>query len=140
MARTKNIARKLPTQKSPRKRLATKAARKTSSSISGVKRVRHARPGTVAIRQIRELQRSTGLLCRRLPFQRLVRETSALIRSDEVRFQAQAIAALQEAAEARLVQLLEETNLCAVHCRRVTIMKKDMLLARRIGDKVSANN
>ena len=50
----------------------------------------------------------------------------------DVRFQSQAIFALQEAAEAYLVGLFEDTNLCAIHAKRVTIVPKDMILARRI--------
>jgi histone H3 len=70
-------------------------------------------------------------LIRKLPFQRLVREISQEFKSD-LRFQAQAVLALQEAAEAYLVGLFEDTNLCAIHAKRVTIMPKDMQLARRI--------
>jgi histone H3-like centromeric protein A len=49
-----------------------------------------------------------------------------------MRWQSQAIMALQEAAEAFLVALFEDTNLCAIHAKRVTIMQKDIQLARRI--------
>jgi histone H3 len=70
-------------------------------------------------------------LIRKLPFQRLVREISQDFKSD-LKFQAQAVLALQEAAEAYLVGLFEDTNLCAIHAKRVTIMPKDMQLARRI--------
>lgn len=66
-----------------------------------------------------------------MPFQRLVREISQDFKSD-LKFQAQAVLALQEAAEAYLVGLFEDTNLCAIHAKRVTIMPKDMQLARRI--------
>eukprot|EP00397_Hematodinium_sp_SG-2012_P055007 GEMP01066793.1.p1 GENE.GEMP01066793.1~~GEMP01066793.1.p1 ORF type:complete len:178 (+),score=39.90 GEMP01066793.1:119-652(+) len=94
-------------------------------------RRQHSRPGTVALREIRKFQRSTDLLIRKLPFQRVVREIAQEHRS-ELRFQSQAVVALQEAAEAYLVGLFEDTNLCALHARRVTIMPKDMSLARRI--------
>ena len=54
----------------------------------------------------------------------------------EVRFQSQAVLALQEAAEAYMVSLFEDTNLCAIHAKRVTIMSKDLQLAKRIrGDR-----
>jgi len=89
------------------------------------------RPGTVALREIRKFQKSTELLIRRLPFQRLVREV-AQEKASELRFQTQAVLALQEAAEAYLVGLFEDTNLCAIHAKRVTIMPKDMQLARRL--------
>jgi len=71
------------------------------------------------------------LLIRKLPFQRLVREVATEYKSD-LRFQTQAIMALQEASEAYLVGLFEDTNLCAIHAKRVTIMPKDIQLARRI--------
>eukprot|EP00767_Chilomastix_cuspidata_P003492 gnl/Chilomastix_cuspidata/361.p1 GENE.gnl/Chilomastix_cuspidata/361~~gnl/Chilomastix_cuspidata/361.p1 ORF type:complete len:159 (+),score=67.53 gnl/Chilomastix_cuspidata/361:58-477(+) len=133
MARTKHIARKAPTGKAPRKRLAAKAARKTAAAQGGVKKSRKAKPGTVALKQIRDYQKSTQLLMRKLPFQRLVRDISSQLKVDDVRFQAQAIAALQEAAEAFVVNLMEDTNLCAIHCKRVTIMKRDIVLAKRLG-------
>merc|ERR1712124_238023 len=89
------------------------------------------RPGTVALREIRRFQKSTELLIRKLPFQRLVREIASDFKSD-LRFQSSAVLALQEASEAYMVGLFEDTNLCAIHARRVTIMPKDMQLARRI--------
>lgn len=89
------------------------------------------RPGVKALREIRKYQRSTELLIRRHPFQRLVREITAGLKSD-ARWAVSAIDALQEAAEAYLVSLFEEANLCAIHAKRITIMPKDMILARRI--------
>ena len=88
-------------------------------------------PGTVALREIRRYQKSTELLIRKLPFQRLVREIAQDSKAD-LRFQSSAIAALQEAAESYLVTLFEDTNLCAIHAKRVTIFPRDMQLARRI--------
>uniref|UniRef100_A0A8B9SCJ8 H3.3 histone A n=1 Tax=Apteryx owenii TaxID=8824 RepID=A0A8B9SCJ8_APTOW len=88
-------------------------------------------PGTVALREIRRYQKSTELLIRKLPFQRLVREIAQDFKTD-LRFQSAAIGALQEASEAYLVGLFEDTNLCAIHAKRVTIMPKDIQLARRI--------
>uniref|UniRef100_A0A8B9DCE1 H3.3 histone A n=1 Tax=Anser cygnoides TaxID=8845 RepID=A0A8B9DCE1_ANSCY len=89
------------------------------------------RRGTVALREIRRYQKSTELLIRKLPFQRLVREIAQDFKTD-LRFQSAAIGALQEASEAYLVGLFEDTNLCAIHAKRVTIMPKDIQLARRI--------
>ena len=89
------------------------------------------RPGTVALREIRKYQKSTELLIRKLPFQRLVREIAQDFKTD-LRFQSSAILALQESSEAYLVGLFEDTNLCAIHAKRVTIMPKDIQLARRI--------
>ena len=131
MARTKQTARKSTGGKAPRKQLAVKAARKSAPSSGGVKLVRRFRPGTVALREIRRYQKSTELLIRKLPFQRLVREIAQEFKSD-LRFQGSAIMALQEATEAYIVSLFEDTNLCAIHAKRVTIMPKDIQLARRI--------
>ncbi|CAG2108610.1 unnamed protein product [Medioppia subpectinata] len=96
-----------------------------------VKKPHRYRPGTVALREIRRYQKSTELLIRKLPFQRLVREIAQNFKTD-LRFQSSAIMALQEASEAYLVGLFEDTNLCAIHAKRVTIMPKDIQLARRI--------
>ncbi|KAI1844656.1 hypothetical protein JX265_007083 [Neoarthrinium moseri] len=97
-------------------------------------RKRRYRPGTLALREIRRLQNGTDLLIRKLPFARLVREIAMGFRprDDGLRWQSQAIQAIQEAAEAFLVHLFEDTNLCAIHAKRVTIMQKDIQLARRI--------
>jgi histone H3/H4 len=130
MARTKQTARKSTGGKAPRKQLAIKAARKNAPAIF-VKKPHRYRPGTVALREIRRYQKSTELLIRKLPFQRLVREITQVIKID-LRFQSTALLALQEAAEAYLVGLFENTNLCAIHAKRVTIMPKDIQLARRI--------
>ena len=92
---------------------------------------RKFRPGTYALREIRHYQKGSVLLIRKLPFQRVVREIAADLRPD-IRFQSSTLLALQEAAEAYLVRLFEDTNLCAIHAKRVTIMPKDILLARRI--------
>ena len=89
------------------------------------------RPGIVALREIRRYQKSTELLIRRLPFQRLVREMAQNMKT-ELRFQASALSALQEASEAYLIGLFEDTNLCTLHAKRVTIMPKDIQLAQRI--------
>jgi histone H3 len=135
MARNKQTARKSTGGRAPRVHLAQKAARKSVPSEgaygAGVKKPHRYRPGTVALREIRRYQRSTELLIRKLPFQRLVREVAQDFRSD-LRFQSHAIMALQEASEAYLVSLFEDTLMCAEHARRVTIFPKDMQLARRI--------
>ncbi|KAE7997669.1 hypothetical protein FH972_002284 [Carpinus fangiana] len=104
---------------------------KSAPATGGVKKPHRFRPGTVALREIRKYQKSTELLIRKLPFQRLVREIAQDFKTD-LRFQSSAVAALQEAAEAYLVGLFEDTNLCAIHAKRVTIMPKDIQLARRI--------
>src|SRR3984957_18104934 len=131
MARTKQTARKSTGGKAPRKQLATKAARKSAPTSGGVKKPHRYRPGTVALREIRKYQKSTDLLIKKLPFQRLVREIAQDFKHD-LRFQSPAVFALQEAAEAYLVRLFEDTNICAIHAGRVTIMPKDLQLAIRI--------
>ena len=136
MARHKQTARKTTGGKCPRKQLATKAARKSGLPTGGGNKSHRYRPGTVAIREIRRYQKSTELLIRKLTFQRLVREICQEFKTN-LRFQSTAILALQEASEAYLVGLFEDTNLCAIHAKRVTIMPKDMQLARRIrGERV----
>ncbi|VFV25789.1 histone-like [Lynx pardinus] len=108
MARTKQTARKSTGGKAPRKQLATKAARKSAPATGGVKKPHRYRPGTVALREIAQDFKT------------------------DLRFQSSAVMALQEACEAYLVGLFEDTNLCAIHAKRVTIMPKDIQLARRI--------
>jgi histone H3 len=135
MARTKQTARKAVGGKAPRKQLAAKAARKTAAATGGIKKAHRFRPGTVALREIRKYQKSTELLIRKLPFQRLVREIAQEHKQD-LRFQGNAVLALQEAAESYLVSLFEDTNLCAIHAKRVTVMDRDIQLATRIrGDR-----
>ena len=132
MARTKQIALKSTDGKAPRRKVITsKAAFKSAPNATLAKKVHRFRPGTVALREIRKYQKSTDPLIRKLPFQRLVREIAQDFKTD-LRFQSSAVAALQEASEAYLVGLFEDTNLCAIHAKRVTIMPKDIQLARRI--------
>ncbi|KAK2117664.1 histone H3.Y [Saguinus oedipus] len=131
MARTKQTARKATTVQAPRKPVAIKAPGKRLPPIGGIKKPHRYRPGTLALREIRKYQKSTELLLRKLPFQRLVREVAQALSLD-LRFQSAAIGALQEASEAYLVCLFEDTNLCAIHARRVTIMPRDMQLALRL--------
>ncbi|XP_006877418.1 PREDICTED: histone H3.3-like [Chrysochloris asiatica] len=108
MAPTKQTAHKSTGGKKTRKQLATKAARKSAPSTGGVKKPHRYRPGT-----------------------RLVREIAQDFKTD-LCFQSAAIRALQEASEAYLVGLFEDTNLCAIHAKWVTIMPKDIQLAHRI--------
>lgn len=131
MARTKQTSRISTGGKAPRKQLAAKAARKSSPIPQGVKKPRRYRAGTVALREIRKYQKSTELLIRKLPFQRLVREIAQDYKTD-LRFEKRAVDALQEASEAYLVALFEDANLCAIHANRVTIMPRDIQLTRCI--------
>lgn len=101
----------------------------------GGRRPHRYRPGTVALKEIRTYQKSTDLLIRKLPFQRLVKEIGNNVLKD-VRFQSTAILALQEASENHLVELFGDANQLALHAKRVTIMPKDLKLAQRIrGDR-----
>ncbi|KAF2303263.1 hypothetical protein GH714_016146 [Hevea brasiliensis] len=130
MARTKQTARKSTGGKAPRKQLATKAARKSAPATGGVKKPHRFRPGTVALREIRKYQKSTELLIRKLPFQRLVREIAQDFKTD-LRFQSSAVAALQEAAEAYLVGLFEDTNLSVAEILRTHYAASRFLLQFR---------
>ena len=121
------------TKKTKKKGKKAQGGRKTlPASQKGTQKPHRYRPGTVALREIRRYQKSTELLIRKLPFQRLVREIAQDLGKKDMRFQSGAIIALQEASEAYLVGLLEDSNLCAIHAKRVTIMPKDIQLACRI--------
>ena len=140
MARTKQTARKTTIGKAIRgKQLPTKAARVSESPRKlkkTIKRTYRFKPGTVALREIRKYQKSTELLIRKAPFQRLVREIAQDFMNLDGRFQSTSVMALQEASEAYLTQLNEDTNLLAIHAKRVTIQPKDIQLVRRIrGEK-----
>jgi histone H3 len=131
MARTK--------QHHPAKRLAHTHKRVGQKQKTASKKVRESvikkphryRPGTVALREIRRYQKSTDLLIKKLPFQKLVREIARGF-NKKLRFQSTALLALQEASEAYLVGLFEDTLLCAMHAKRITIRPCDIQLARRI--------
>jgi histone H3 len=139
MARTKQTARKSTGGKAPRKALATKAARKSAPALGGVKKPHRYRPGTVALRDIRKYQKSTELLLRKLPFQRLVREIAHDIKSN-LSWQSSAIMALQEASEAYLVGLFEDGYLTSLHSKRVTLMEKDIQLVTKLRSNQRGNS
>ncbi|XP_053168858.1 histone H3.3C-like [Hemicordylus capensis] len=130
MAHTKQTSCKSTGGKAPRKQLATKATHKSAPSTCGGKKPHCYRPGTLALREIRRYQKSTELI-HKLHFQHLVCEIAWGFKTD-LRSQSAAISALQEASEAYLVGLFEDTNLCAIHTKHVTIMPKDIQLACRI--------
>lgn len=116
MARTKSTAKKSIGGKAPRMNQKT-----VGPQIGGIKKPHRYRPGTVALREIRRYQKSTTLLIRKLPFQRLVREIAQDVSSiQDLRFRSSAIGAIQEAAEAYLVSFFEDTNSAAIHAKRVT--------------------
>ena len=131
------VARKEP-RKPQRGRGCQGACKRSENSVRvpqhATKRKYRYRPGTLALREIRHYQKKTNLLIKRAPFARLVREIAQSF-MQELRFQNSAIGALQEAAEAYLVGLFEDTNLCAIHAKRITIMPRDIQLARHIRGK-----
>jgi len=138
MARVKDTARKSAGKGyPPRKRLAFKKKPSSAQAQGGIKKPHRYRPGTVALREIRRYQKSTDLLIAKLPFARYFKEVVGGIKPASwgtvtPRVTGSALAATQEAYEAYQVGLFEDTNLCAIHAKRVTIMKKDVQLARRI--------
>ena len=102
-------------------------------AVGKVKKPHRYRPGTVALRQIRKYQKSTELLIRKLPFQRLVKEVvRELFPTESYRFQSTAVLALQEASESFLVSMFDDVNCIAIHGKRVTIQCKDILLWKRL--------
>lgn len=116
--------------KKPRKKIADDAD--TGDEHASEKRRRRYKPGTLALKEIRKFQKSTDLLIRKAPFCRLVREISNEVSPEPFRYTAESLLAIQEATEDFLVHLFEDCNLCAIHAKRVTIMPKDLQLARRI--------
>ena len=148
MARTKQTASRSTRGKAPRRQLAEKAARKTKPIDGGIRKTKTHRPGTVALREIRKLQKTTNLLIRKKPFVRLVREIAqncpgtAFNSSSEWRFKPEAINALQVACENFLTELNEDSTRCTVHAKRVTLQPEDIKLAitlRRDEEKMRAN-
>jgi len=103
----------------------------------GVKKPHRYCPGTVALREIRRFQKSTELLIRKAPFQRVVHEIAqTMFKNKDLHFQSLAVLALHEATEAYMIGMFEDTNLAALHAKRVTIMPKDILLARRLRGEI----
>lgn len=131
MACTKQTASKSTGGKAPCKQLTTKATHKSAPVTGGVKKPHCYCPGTVALQEIHWYQTSTDLLIHKLPFQRLVCEIVQDSKS-KLCFQGSVVLALQEAAEAYLVGLFEDANLCVIHAKCVTIMPKDIQLAHHI--------
>ncbi|XP_040119552.1 histone H3.3C-like [Oryx dammah] len=120
MARTKRTVYKSTGGKVPLKQLVSEVAGKSAPSISGMTKPHRYRPGTVALREIRPYQKSTHLLIRKLPFQRLVREIAQDFQTD-LKFQSAAIRTLQEASEAYLVVFLESkqhSNLARMYSQK----------------------
>jgi histone H3 len=129
----------MPRKHAPAAKQAQEVAPKKKMAVAAVQKRQRYRPGTKALREIRKYQKTTELLIRQRPFERLVREVAQDIKSD-LRFQHNAVMALQHASEAFIVGLFEDAALCAKHARRFTLCPKDMALARRIrGDLAFAS-
>ena len=109
-----------------------KAPQKDFLKAGKVKKTRKYQSGTVALQEIWQFQKSTELLIRKLPFSRLVCEIALQVGKTDLYFQGSTIICLQEAAEAYVVSLMEDANLCTIHVKQVTIMPKDIQLAHHI--------
>ena len=107
-----------------------------------VRKPRRYRPGTVALREIRKYQKSSELLIRKIPFQRIVREiVTSMFTNDNYRFQSTALLALQEASEDYLVRMFTQVNDLAIHGKRVTIKPEDIHIWGRItGAQIRSNS
>lgn len=128
-----SVVKKLASQKSIKKaRTASKKPVGRDPVMKARRKPRKEKRGTAALREIKKYQRTTDLLLRKAPFQRLVREITAQVSAEPKLFTKDAILALQEACEAYVVGVMEDSNLCAIHAKRVTIMPKDMQLATRL--------
>jgi histone H3 len=133
MARVKQTARKSTGGAPPCLHLATKAARVAAQKAIAMRKPCRWRPGTVALREIRKFQKTTDLLIRKAPIQRLVREiVQDMSRKSDLRMQSTALLALQEAVEYFMVDFFYNTNLCTLHGKRKTIMVNDLALACHI--------
>ena len=132
MGRTKRCARKSTGGWTSKRINEFMKKRNRKPNIGGVKKPKRYRPGTVALREIRKYQRGTGLLIRKLPFQRLTREIMHSMKPD-YRIQSNALLALQTAAETYLIDMFGDINLLSIHDRnRVTIQVKDIVLWKQL--------
>ena len=98
-----------------------------------IKRRYKYKPGTVALREVHKMQRTSHLLIPRSPFQELIREIAMSYKAD-LRFQREALLAIQEAAESHLVSIFQHTQNMAVHGGRKTIQDRDLTLAIHVRD------
>jgi histone H3 len=131
MARTKQTAQRVG---GARKALKAKS-RNGAPATGGVKKPHRFKSGTRALREIKHYQKRTDLLIRRAPFRRLIRQylnANPLSSGEAPRIQENAVIALQEASEAMMIALFEDTNLCGIHGKRVTIQPKDVHLAKKL--------
>jgi histone H3 len=129
MAHTKQMALKSTGGAIPRYHLATKSARATAQKAIAMRKPHRWHPGTVTLREIQKFQKNTDLLIRKAPFQHLVREIALKFGKSDLQMQSTAVLAFQEAVEYFMVDVFSNTNLCTMHGKHVTIMKRDMVLA-----------
>ncbi len=130
MARPKQMARKSTGGATPRFHLATKAARAASQKAIAARKPHRWHPGRVALREIPKFQITTDLLIRKTTFQRLVQViVHDMSRKSDLQMQSTALLALQETTEYFMADVFNDTNLCMQHCKRVTILLKDLVLA-----------
>ena len=127
MARVKQLEVKTGGKK-PAKTISSKLSKQITSSLSQAKT--KFKPGSIALKEIRKYQKSSDLLIRKRPFQRLVRHLVSF--NSELRFQSAALVIFQEAAENFLTGLLEDAYRCAVHAKRVTLLPRDIILIYKI--------
>ncbi|KAF4100065.1 histone H3-like centromeric protein A [Onychostoma macrolepis] len=124
--------RRSPPEPRPTPATASRTRRTSGPSEASPRKKHRFRPGTRALMEIRKYQKSTDLLLRKAPFSRLVREVCQTFSREHMMWQGYALMALQEAAEAFMVRLFSDANLCAIHAKRVTLFPRDIQLARRI--------
>ncbi len=130
MAPVKQTAHKSTGGEPPCLHLATKAAQAAVQKAIAMKKPHRWRPGTLAAIEIRKFQKTTNLLIRKAPFQHLVREiVQDMSRKSDLQMQNTDLLALQEAAEYFMVDVFNNTNLCAQQGKRETIMHKNLVLA-----------
>ncbi len=128
MARVKQRARKSTGGVPPCLHLATKAAQVAAQKAIATRKPHPWHPGMVALREIKKFQKNTDLLIKKAPFQRLKCKISPKFGKSDLQMQSTAVLALQEATEYFMVDVFSNTNMCAMHGKHVTIMKKDMVL------------
>lgn len=136
MVKSRYAVTKSQSGKAPRKRIVSKQAKTVSQSLNSQIKTpalkKRFKPGANAIREIKKFQKSNDLLIPKMPFQRMIRNMITKNKDETVRFQSTAITCLQEATERHLISVYEDAYSCANHAKRVTLMKKDIQLVRRL--------
>ena len=131
MARTKLVAKKASSERILKKKLEKDCEQRVRAECPRSSKDGRLHPGVKAMHEVMHYQNTTELLIQKVSFQRVVRELCETIHSD-IRFESQALLALQEAAESYLVGLFEDANLCTAHAKRIIVRPQDIQLSRRI--------